>query len=315
MQRVNEFVFYELAVQIHGLTELGDGIRYSDVWWAWHTSRAALDEIYRQRPLNFTTNVALRLYNAITAVVPKEWDDMIAKLPRKPEDPELIPEEEPAIFPWLVTAIVEAAKEFETVLRTECQVMDSYYVSKKGAYSTADLIEHAHYQIPETTRGKVPEQTKNDFDQAGKCIAFDLPTAAAFHLLRSTEAVIRQYYEVLVPGVKKAPPKARNWGVYIKLLSDHGAEPKVTSLLFHIKDAYRNPVLHPEENYTDEMVQVLFGVCVSAIVMIVDALNKIGKPSDAIAPVFEVVEPPVKAAPALPESSTESTGAGMKIVS
>jgi hypothetical protein len=243
MQRVNEFVFYDLAVQIHHLTELADNLKYSDVWWSWSTSRSALDEIYRQRPLNFTNSVALRLYNAITAVVPKEWKDMIAKLPRKPEDPDLIPEEETIIAPWLVTEIVEAAKEFETVLRTECQVMDTYYVSKKGAYSTADLIEHAHHQIPDTIRKQLTDQTKFDFDQAGKCIAFDLPTAAAYHLLRGTETVIRQYYEQLVPGIKKAPAKARNWGVYIKLLRDHDAEEKVTSLVTHIKDAYRNPVL------------------------------------------------------------------------
>jgi hypothetical protein len=70
--------------------------------------------------------------------------------------------------------------------------------------------------------------------------------------------------------------------VYIKLLRDHGAEEKVTSLLTHIKDAYRNPVLHPEENYTDEMVQVLFGVCVSAIVMIVEELNALASKPAAL---------------------------------
>ena len=168
-----------------------------------------------------------------------------------------------------------AAKEFETILGAECQVLDTYFISKKGVYSTADLVDHAHHHIPEPTRAQLPEQTKSDFDQAGKCIAFDLATAGAFHLLRGTEAVLRQYYEAVVPGTKKAPAKMRNWGVYIKLLSDHGAEIKVTSLLTHLKDAYRNPVLHPEENYTDERVQVLFGVCISAIVMMVEELNKL----------------------------------------
>jgi hypothetical protein len=40
-------------------------------------------------------------------------------------------------------------------------------------------------------------------------------------------------------------------------------------MLTHLKDAYRNPVLHPEENYTDESILVLFGVCISAIVMMI----------------------------------------------
>lgn len=30
MQRVTEFVFYELAVKVHPLTELPDGVKYSE---------------------------------------------------------------------------------------------------------------------------------------------------------------------------------------------------------------------------------------------------------------------------------------------
>src|SRR5260370_40876983 len=101
MQRVNEFVFYELAVQIHQLTELRLETKYSEVWYQWSQSRDALDEIYRQRPLNFTTPVALRLYNAITAVVPKEWDAMVAKFPKKTATG--VQEEEANILPWLGT--------------------------------------------------------------------------------------------------------------------------------------------------------------------------------------------------------------------
>jgi hypothetical protein len=39
-----------------------------------------------------------------------------------------------------------------------------------------------------------------------------------------------------------------------------------------LKDAYRNPVFHPEEVYTDERVQVLFGICVSAVVVMKSAI-------------------------------------------
>ena len=55
------------------------------------------------------------------------------------------------------------------------------------------------------------------------------------------------------------------------------------SLLTHLKDAYRNPVLHPEENYTEERAQVLFGVCISAIVMMIEQINKV-RTAAAIAP-------------------------------
>lgn len=183
-------------------------------------------------------------------------------------------EPEETLNSWLLAEVREAAKEFETVLRNECQMMDTYFISKKGTYSTKDLVENAHHQIPEPSRSALPVQSRVDFDQAGKCLAFDVHTAAAFHLLRGTEVVIREYYELMVPGPKRANHKMRNWGVYIKLISDHGGDSNVLNLIDHMRDVYRNPVTHPEENYTDERVQVLFGLCVSAVVLLLQSIDR-----------------------------------------
>ena len=199
MQRVNEFVFYELAIKVHSLAELiNEPIKYSTYWYIFWQARLSLDEIYKQRSLNFTTPAAFRLYKAITAIIPVNWDELWAIYQTKTAEPE-----EP-IGIWLVNEVREAAKEFETVLRNECQMMDTYFISKKGTYSTKDLVENAHHQIPEPSRSALSDQSKFDFDQAGRCIAFDVHTAAAFHLLRGTETVIREYYELIVPGPKKA---------------------------------------------------------------------------------------------------------------
>jgi len=280
MQRVNEFVFYELAIKVHAMTDLTfEPIKYSDYFLNFWHARQSVDEIYRQRPLHFVTPVALRFYNAISAIVPVDWEQAITAYPKDLEN-------EQPIQPWQISEIREAAKEFETVLKTECQAMDTYYVSKKGAYSTKDLVENAHHQIPEPSRSSLPVQAKSDFDQAGKCIAFDVPTAAAFHLLRGTECVIKEYYELIVPGPKRASSKMRNWGVYIRLMRDHGGDAKVLSILDHMRDVYRNPVTHPEENYTDEGVQVLFGLCISAVVLLVQAI------SVEVAKTFSIKFPP-----------------------
>ena len=39
-----------------------------------------------------------------------------------------------------------------------------------------------------------PELAKQDFSEAGKCLAFERSTAAAFHMLRGTESILREYY-------------------------------------------------------------------------------------------------------------------------
>jgi hypothetical protein len=273
MQRVNEYSFYELANAVHPLTELAENLLLSSVWPEWWNTRIQLTTLFSLRSLTVCVGSAARLRAAITAIVPESWEDLHPALTFPPGVPE-----EPIAF-WKVNEVQMAAKEFETVLAAECQVMDTYFVPKKGTYSTADLIERAHYQVPPIYRSGLPEFTKADLDQAGRCLAFDLPTAAAFHLLRGTEAALRQYYERVVPGTKRAAPKMRNWGVYLKLLKEHGAEPRVTSLLDHLKDSYRNPVLHPEENYTDERAQVLFGVCVSALVLMIEEIKRLDKTS------------------------------------
>jgi len=265
MLRVNEFHFYELAIKVHGLTELSSPVRFSESWLQLWYARESVKEIHQQRALSFSVPAASRLYSAITSVVPETMEQVFAAWSErvKPENNE--------ILAYWISEISEAAKEFETVLRTECQMMDTYFVSKKGTHSTRDLVEKAHHQIPEPSRNKLPDQAKFDFDQAGRCMAFDVPTAAAFHLLRGTEKVLVDYYDVAVPGLKKASRKMRNWGVYIKLIRDHAGDPSAISVVDHIRDAYRNPVTHPEENYTDERVQVLFGLCVSAVVLLIQA--------------------------------------------
>ncbi|HWH56665.1 MAG TPA: hypothetical protein VN682_03485 [Terriglobales bacterium] len=278
MQRVNEFVFYELAVKVHSLTLIAsESFKYTENWSRLWDARESVDQLYAQRALNFTTPAATRLYNAISAILPKNFDEVMSTWGERTKP------DADTIFPFRAVEIREAAKEFETVLRTECQLMDTYFVSKKGTHSTKDLIDNAHFQIPEPSRSLLPDQAKLDFDQAGRCLAFDVATAAAFHLLRGTESVLVDYYDLAVPGTKKASRKMRNWGVYIKLIRENKGDAAAMNVVDHIREVYRNPVTHPEENYTDERAQVLFGLCVSAVVLLLQATDAL-KPKGALLP-------------------------------
>lgn len=267
MQRVDEFVFYDLSTKLHRLTQLeAKETDYAELMWVLSEAREALDSIYKARPLHFSAPAASALYLRINSIVPVDLHEMVEKLQADPPE---------KISWWDTTQIQQEAEKFVTALRTECAVMDAYYVVKKGAFSTKDLVENAHYQLPLPSRMLAPQITRDDFDQAGKCIAFDVYTAAAFHLLRGTEAVVREYYELAVPGPKKAAPKMRNWGTYIRLLKTHGGKPSIVSILDHLREEYRNPVLHPEDFYTEERALALFGICVSSIVLLYSEINKL----------------------------------------
>jgi hypothetical protein len=46
------------------------------------------------------------------------------------------------------------------------------------------------------------------------------------------------------------------------------ADVKVIGMLQHIKDFYRNPIMHPEESLTSDEAFSLFNTCLSAIVQL-----------------------------------------------
>jgi hypothetical protein len=103
---------------------------------------------------------------------------------------------------------------------------------------------------------------KLDFIEAGKCISFDRATAAAFHILRATEANLRFYYEQMV---KQNRVKSRMWGPLVQDLRVKLKTKKHTALNNHldnIRVSFRNPTQHPEAIYDIHEVQDLLAVCI-----------------------------------------------------
>jgi len=163
-------------------------------------------------------------------------------------------------------ALSSRINEFHTVLKSEMPDVAAYVVAQKGIYRTEDLISEAQKAIATSLVGLLPPQAVTDLKEAGKCLAFELGTACAFHLWRAVESVIGLYYaQFSGKTFEQAKVKNRNWGQYIKALEDVGADSKVTMMLRHIKDEFRNPQTHPEESVKVEEAKRLFGVAVSTI--------------------------------------------------
>lgn len=96
-----------------------------------------------------------------------------------------------------------------------------------------------------------------DISEAGKCIGLGRYTAGVFHLMRALENAVQTLSKKLnISNID------REWG---KLLSDIHKEieklPKgnlrddwseAHSLLYHVKQAWRNSTMHPKQTYTEE---------------------------------------------------------------
>ncbi|MFC2021291.1 hypothetical protein ACFLU1_05880 [Chloroflexota bacterium] len=163
-------------------------------------------------------------------------------------------------------SVIDKAKEFQAVLSEELQTLDTYHASQKGIYSTTGLIEEAEKVLPGSVLQKIDDKIVGEIRQSGRCLAFDVSTASAFHIMRATETVIHKYYlQVCKPKSKK---KLDNWGMYIaKLTQSQDSQVKeVVALLQQIKDRHRNLIMHPEVVLTPDEAFTLFEIAQSAII-------------------------------------------------
>lgn len=262
MQRVYVHGFYTLAAALRPVRDLADEPPYKEVVWILWRAREQLEALLKNQvvPVKTCRLAGMRVIDLITEIVPADYAKAV------------IPDGEgDRTVGWIQSYnLREEVKRFETVLAEELRLVDTYAVSQKGVYSTPDLIDEAEMLIPTSVRPRMPAQAIADLRQAGRCLAFETPTASGFHLFRAVESVVGAYYEAITGRPK--PTKFRNWQVYIDHLRKAGADARVVALLQHIKDQYRNPITHPELTLSLEEVQVLLGIAVSAIVQMLMAL-------------------------------------------
>jgi hypothetical protein len=278
MKKLNTHSIYILGQRVHSLTTLQykEGITLNDIFFTLIRAELALKAQVRGEffspSLKRSAGVVLRALYALG--IPED------------DGPEL--KGETAIQSFQINFLSQKAKDFETVLANELPGLATYVVSPKGIFSTDDLISHAEMHVPEGCRTVLSDKAKEDIQQAGKCLAFELATASAFHIWRAVESIMDLYYEALTGKTFAAAKIGRNWGEYIKALRAAGAENKITVFLDHIREEYRNPISHPNETLDLEEAFVLFGPALSAIGQmlreIVDLTEESGKAAAASAP-------------------------------
>jgi hypothetical protein len=172
-------------------------------------------------------------------------------------------------------------KEFEREFEHDSREINILSVPHRCAYSTTILIERGEDLLPPDIKTAIDGYAQNEIHEAGKCLAFGLPTAAGFHLARGVESVLRRYFDVLSGG---APRPKTNSGkdIPMKGYIDRvraWADPKIVSVLEQFTDLHRNPVSHPGEVLKEEAALTLVGISVSAVAsMVNDAKDKKGMP-------------------------------------
>jgi hypothetical protein len=152
----------------------------------------------------------------------------------------------------------------ETVIFPESAIKRIYVLPSRRFNSDA-LLSSPQRLFKDGTFDKLDVIAKQDISSACRCILFGEATAAAFHILRATESVLKSYYFHHKKQHRLAKPM---WGPMLAELKaktkNRPPETLLTSLDL-IRTAYRNPTQHPEATYEIDSAQDLFGVCLDAI--------------------------------------------------
>jgi hypothetical protein len=250
MIRVSLTYIFDLATALEAIEKLPDGpVPLSQVIFDVFSPQSSLTTLYDQtlyRPyLRSSHSIAQELVAALNVIT-----DNLSDANRQIQAHEI----------W---AIKDSYRRFKIALRAELGILHSYFVTQKGGLDTVSLLAFGENLFPDDLVSKVPEALF-DVKEAGKCLAYETPTAAGFHIFRATESVLRKYYLHMTNGA--APPKVRSIKVYTKALRLRkvGTQ-KLLSSLDQMAELHRNPLIHPEAVLSQEEAYGVFGIARSVI--------------------------------------------------
>jgi hypothetical protein len=281
MRQINTYALYQLANQLAPLRALpADPKQLNKDDYTLLFVGFYLDQFFNTSkvlPLELSSDAANEIMDAIKTINKKMYAE---------------PPEE--VTAWELSNLKLKLGQLETVMGLELQRHLTYLVSQIGGYSMPILTTKAEVNIAEDALDVIGEQAKKDFREAGRCLAFEVPTAAGYHAMRATENVLRQYYK-LVTG---KPIDRIDWGTCTADLKKAKANQKIVQVLDQIRDLHRNPLMHPEDFLSMKEAISLFDIAKSAIGSVAEEIAEL----KAVAEAVEVLGA-AKIVPALPESS------------
>lgn len=229
MIRIDGSYLYSIGYSVHPLNNLEPDAPFPQWIVPLYVAQNALDELLNRSVFRLATSRAAG--QELLGVIQGLTADPNRKIP---------------INVFEAYQISNGVRQFEIVLAAELGLKDMYLVTKKRGYDTTDLILNGVVLFPADLPTKVPDSVK-DVNEAARCIAFELPTAAGFHLHRANESVLHRYYDAVTNGAPR--PAGRNIGDYLQAMKEKKAGDKtVLAALRDLKDLHRNPLIHPEDS-------------------------------------------------------------------
>lgn len=164
----------------------------------------------------------------------------------------------------LAKKVVREFKTIESVVFPESSIKKIYILPNRR-FNSEYLLSDPGKLLADGVFEKLDEIARHDISSACRCLLFGEATAAAFHILRATEAVLKSYYFHHKRTKRLPKPMWANMLDQLRAKTRNKPPAILLNSLDLIRSAYRNPTQHPEATYEIDSAQDLFGVCLDSI--------------------------------------------------
>jgi hypothetical protein len=168
------------------------------------------------------------------------------------------------ISPWQWSSLTRELDAFIAVFTAECRDLEMYSVGQIGIYNMNSLVSKGSERFDPEHKQHMPPEAMAEFDNAGRCLAFNLPTACGFHSIRGLELCLLAYI-----GKRSAKAeKMKSWNDYHNEIEKLGKElskpqkpsAKIAPMIQRMKELDRNPLMHPRDNLDISGADQLFNL-------------------------------------------------------
>lgn len=256
MVEVDVYWFYWMSMAIYRLHLIQENTPLSMVAGDLGIARVAL-ESFGDEAARVFPNTAARV---------KEILDCINQM--LPATPPL--KQDRLVTSFEATMLRNGGSGLTTSLRDEAKHNYVLCIEDQRFLSAHSLVEKIESCFAQESWSVIENIAKREFEESGKCLALERYTGAGFHALRGVECVIRQYIVELTGAL----PKKRDWGHYVEVLKQNGADANLLAVLDNIRSLERNPLMHPEDWLNIDEAIAIFTISQTAVVRLVADLKK-----------------------------------------
>jgi hypothetical protein len=171
---------------------------------------------------------------------------------------------------WEATTLRNSATALTSTLRDEAKHNYVLCIENQRCLSAHSLVEKIENCFSVEAWSVIEKDAKREFEESGKCLALERYTGAGFHSLRGVECVVRQFIVELTGSL----PRKRDWGHYVEVLKQNGADASLVAVLDNIRSLERNPLMHPEDWLEIDDAIGIFTLCQTAVTRLVGDMKR-----------------------------------------